>query len=138
LFRFTSREGDIPNVRLPADVENIDDVLVVHGLIAPDDDRLIRVELGEPFQLIQEFLGAFLLPVYDNCTVGCDIDYHLTDVRLGLVSLCGCWDPDIQLVLGQRKIPGNDEKDEDDQKDVDHWRNHEPEYPGFWLFAKIH
>jgi hypothetical protein len=138
LFRFTGREGDIPNVRLSADVENIDDVLVIHGLIASDDDRLIRVELGKPLELIQEFLRIFLLPIHDNCTVGCDIDYHLTDVGLGFVSLCGRWDPDIQLVLGQRKVPGDDKKHQNDQKDVDHWRNHEPEYPGLWLFAKIH
>src|SRR5262245_4751106 len=138
LLRFAGRKRHIPDVGLSTDIQDIYDMLVIDSLITPDDDRLIRIKLGKPFQQVQEFLWVFLLPIDDDRSVGRNIDDNLTYVGLGLVSFRGSRHPDIQLVFAQREIPSNDEKDEDDQENVNHGRNHEPEYPGFCLSAKIH
>jgi hypothetical protein len=60
LLWFAGRKRNIPDVRLPTDIQDIYDMLIIDSLVTPDDDRLIRIKLGKLFQQLQEFLRVFL------------------------------------------------------------------------------
>jgi hypothetical protein len=47
LVRFARCECNVPDVRLPADIQDIDYMLVVDSLIAAHDDGLVWIKLGK-------------------------------------------------------------------------------------------
>ena len=50
-------EGDVPDIGLAADIEDVDDGFVIGVLIAAKDDGLVRKELGKLAELGDEFLA---------------------------------------------------------------------------------
>jgi len=138
LIRFARRKRDVPDVGLAADVEHIDDVLVVDALIAADNNSLIWIKLREFLELLQQILGTLLLTIDNDCSVGRHIHNDLTNVRLLFVGFGRRRHFDVQLVLAEREVPGHDEKHQNDQQNIDHWRDHEPQNARFRMFTKIH
>ena len=50
-------EGHIPDVGRPANIQNIDDKAVIHVFIATENDGLIRIELCDAGQRLEQLLG---------------------------------------------------------------------------------
>ena len=113
-------------------------MLVFDTLITAHDGCLIWIKLGKFFQQLEEFRKSLWLAVNNDCSVGLDIDHDLTHVRLRFIRFGGRRYSDVQFILAESKIPSDDEKHQNNQKNVDHRRDHKPKNPGLRLFAKIH
>lgn len=113
-------------------------MLVVDSLIAADDYCLVWIKLGKLFEQFKKFLRTLLLAVDYYRSIGRNIDHYLANILLCFVRFGGGRHADIEFILAQSKVPGDNKKHQNDQQNVDHRRDQKPKNPGFRVFPKIH
>ena len=75
-------ESDIPDIGLAANVEDLDNGLIIDVLIAPDNDGLVREDLSQLAQPRGQFIAGDRLVIEDEGAVGPHVD-HLLNHWLG-------------------------------------------------------
>ena len=130
-------EGDVPDIGLTTDVEDVHDGFVGGFFIAPKDHGLVGEELGEFAELGDELIGGDGLVIEKDGAVWFDVDDDLADIGVGILGMGGGGDFDVELLLGEGEVPGDDEEDQEDEENVHHGGNLEDEDFGLGVTAEV-
>ena len=131
-------ERDVPDVGLAADVHDGHEIFVRQLLVATQDDRVVRVDLGKPREFVAELIQGQLLAVHHHRPVLAHVEHGLVGQRLLLLGGAGGGDFHVQLVFRDGEVPRDDEEHEEDKQDVHHRGNLEAEQLRLGAFAEVH
>src|SRR4029077_19996261 len=122
LFSFRRRESDVRYPGFSANVQYTDDIFVSASFIATNHYGLLRVELNQTFEQLRQLGARESAPVYNHVAVRFYIYNHVPDRRTFFFRGRSLRHLDVQLVFVPGRVPSKEEKDQQQQQDIDQWR----------------
>src|SRR4030095_5803360 len=116
---FRGREGDVRDSGQTAYVEHVHDVLVGARFVAADHDRLVGIESYQALQQCRQIRLGQAAAIHDDVAVSFHIHDHVTDWRGFFLGGAGFRNLYIELVFVARRVPGEEEKNKEEQQHVD-------------------